>query len=71
MDAGAGHDQISDAGKPGKALDPAAHLHSQPCDLRNPPGDQRRLGVVAVTQPVRDSGRQGDYIFQGTAQFNA
>ena len=35
--------------------------------LRNPPGNESRLGIVSVAQAVGNSGRQGNHVFQGSS----
>ena len=59
---GAGHDQVSDACKPGKGLEAASHGHPQTADLCNAAGDQGSLCIIPVPQAVGSSRRQGHHI---------
>ena len=49
----------------------SAHGGADAAHLRNAPGNQSGLGIVAVAQAVGDACRQRDDIFQGTAQLDA
>ena len=71
MHARTGYDQITDAGQSVEGLLFSAHYDTQTGNLRNSAGDQRRLRVIAASQPIRCTGCQRNDIFKSRANFHA
>ena len=69
--SGAGEHQVSQAGEPGHGFLAAAAGHGQSCDLSQAASDESGDGIVAESQPVAHSGRDGDNIFQRSSEFHS
>ena len=69
--AGAGEHQVAQAGESGHGFLAAAAGHGQPRDLSQAAGDESGNGIVAESQSVAHSGRDGDNVFQRSAEFNS
>ena len=69
--AGTREDQIAQARESSHRILAATTRHDQPGDLRQAAGDQRRNGVVAESDAIANSGRNGDDVLQCAAEFHA
>ena len=70
MHGSTGHDQITDAGQAPKGFHLAAHLHTEPGDFRNAPGNEGGLRIVSVAQTIRDARCQCDDVLQRCTDLN-
>ena len=67
----AGHHEIADSAQAAKGLALATHRRAKTRHLRKGAGDERRLGILAETEPVGDAGRDGEDILERTAKLDA
>ena len=65
--AGAGNDQVPDSGQATERLKGPAHADTKLCDLVNPPGNQRSLCIISITQSICNARCQSNDIFQRSA----
>ena len=69
--AGAGEDQIADAGEAGERFAAAAAGYGEAGDLGDAAGDEGGGGVVAEADAGGDAGGDGDDVFEGSAELDA
>ena len=69
--AGAGEDQVADAGEAGEGFAAASAGYGEAGDLGDAAGDEGGGGVVAEADSGGDSGGDGDDVFEGAAEFDA
>ena len=65
------YNQVTDAGKAIEGFRMGTHRRAEPCNFRDPAGNQSRFRIVAVAKTIRRSGCQCDDIFQSSAKFNS
>ena len=66
-----GDDQVAHAAQSEKCVPPRAQRHAEPGHLRQPARAQRRLRVVAESNPVAGAGGDGDDVLERAAQLDA
>src|SRR4051794_2545782 len=66
----AGEDEIAHAGQSGERLLARSTGNGETRDFGQPPGNQRRHGIVAEPESVANTGRDGDYVFERAAKFD-
>src|SRR5262249_21673725 len=71
ISAETGRDQVADPRQAIKCFDLGPEGDPQPRDLDDPAGDQGRLCVVAVAQPIADARGDGDHVLEGRRQFDS
>ena len=71
LGTGTGSDHVAHASQSGESLRPTAQHGSQSGHLRQPPGNERGAGIVPGTQAIAHAHRDGNNIFEHTAQFAA
>ena len=69
--AGAGEDEVADAGEAGEGLAAAAAGDGEAGDLGDAAGDEGGGGVVAEVEAVDDAGGEGDDVLERAAEFDA
>src|SRR5579863_7199713 len=68
--AGTGEHEIAEAGESSHGFGLASAGHREARHFCQPARDESGYGVVAEAKPGADSGGNGDYIFQRTAEFH-
>ena len=69
--AGAGEDEIAEAGETGESLAVAAAGDGEAGDLGDAAGDDGGAGVVAEVEALNDSGGEGDDVLERAAELDA
>src|SRR5882757_5806373 len=69
--AGAGEDEVADAGEAGKGLAAASAGYGETSHLGDAARDEGGGGVVAEVEAVGDAGGESDDVLQGTTEFHA
>ncbi len=69
--AGAGEDEVADAGETGEGLAAATAGDGEARHLGDAAGDEGGGGVVAEVEAVDDAGGEGDDVFERAAEFDA
>ena len=64
------HGQIPQSAQAGKRFPFGAARHAEPANLDNRPGHQRRFGIIAKTQSIRNAGGNGNDVLQRAAQLD-
>ena len=59
-----GQNQVTHAGQARKGQWAGSQRYAQPGDLRQPPSDQRRAGVMSHSQTLKDSSRNRNDVFR-------
>ena len=57
------YNQVADTGKTVEGFRMGTHRRAEPCNFRDPAGNQSRFRIVAVAKTIRRSGCQCDDIF--------
>ena len=68
--AGAGGNQVPHPGQTKESGPPGSHLHPQPGQFRQSPGDQPRLGIFSQPQAGQHPSHQGNAVLHTAAQFH-
>ena len=69
--AGAGEDEVADAGEAGEGLAAASAGDGEARDLGDAAGDESGGGVVAEVEAVDDAGGEGDDVLERAAELDA
>ena len=69
--AGAGEDEVADAGEAGQGFAAAAAGHGEAGDLGDAAGDEGGGGVVAELEAGDDAGGEGDDVLERAAELGA
>ena len=66
-----GRNQVADATQTLKGARLSAHRHPEANQLSNRASDERRFGIITETEPVANSGRNGENILQRPTELDA